>query len=354
MRYLSRLVGVNVALALLGLAGLMQLVDLLDSSGTLLAAGEGIGGMATYALWRLPTIAEQVLPISVLAGTLVTLFVLVRRNEIVAMRTMGVTSYRVLLCLVPVALAGAAIHFGLDDRVNPWTEPRFAAWWQDVEARAKPTDRDRPHVWMRIGDTVVSVGHMDADRRSLGDVSFIMLDAGGAITRRLDARSAAYVADAWQLRDVRDIRIDGVSVTAAREPIAPWPDAAPAEAVLGAVMPQQSLSSGQLLTILRGEAPATSSESHYLTLVHRKLSLLTTVPLMILLAMPAAFGSPRFGGAGRGLLLGGLLGAGSLVVDGILSALGGIGLVPPFLAAWSAPLIFASIGAAVLLKLEEP
>jgi len=131
--YLSRQIGLRVLLALLGLSALMQIVDLLDSTGTLFAAGEGAWGMAVYALWRLPAVVEQVLPMAVLAGTLVSLFTLVRHNEIIAMRAAGVTSYRVLACALPAALAMAALQFVLVNRVTPWAEPRFTAWWETVE-----------------------------------------------------------------------------------------------------------------------------------------------------------------------------------------------------------------------------
>src|SRR3546814_17914093 len=102
----------------------MQIVDLLDSTGTLFAADEGTMGMAAYTLWRLPTIVVQVLPMAVLAGTLVSLFTLVRHNEIAAMRAAGVTSSRMLACALPVALAMTALHFVLTNGIAPWTEPR--------------------------------------------------------------------------------------------------------------------------------------------------------------------------------------------------------------------------------------
>ena len=42
----------------------------------------------------------------------------------------------------------------------------------------------------------------------------------------------------------------------------------------------------------------------------------------------------------------------SIVVDGLLAALGEGGALAPVLAAWTAPVVFAALGATALLRLE--
>ena len=55
-----------------------------------------------------------------------------------------------------------------------------------------------------------------------------------------------------------------------------------------------------------------------------------------------------------GAWVGFALGLGYVVTDGMLVAMGRAGSLPAALAAWSAPAIFACIGVALLLKLEDP
>src|SRR3546814_7974909 len=112
------------------------------------------------------------------------------------MRAAGVTSYRMLACALPVALAMTALHFVLTNGVAPWTEPRFAAWWETVEAAARvaegrpPESAGLPRVWMRAGDTVIAAARDEHDPTRLRDLTFIELDADGAVARRIEARSA--------------------------------------------------------------------------------------------------------------------------------------------------------------------
>lgn len=353
--YLSRLVGVSVLLAVLGLAGLLQLVDLLDNAGTLFAAGAGAYGMLRFALWRLPMIIEQILPMGMLAGSLMALFGLVRTNELVAIRAAGVTSYRILIGLMPVALAVTALQFVLADRVTPWAEPRFTAWWRTIEVKAKPPDGVEPaRVWMREGTTVIAVNPAGLDPATLSDLTFITLGPDGVLERRMDARAATREDDVWRLHDVQDLRSTGSGFETTRLESAAWPGPVTPETVLDVRQGTKRQSAGRLMAILGGTAPATGSHAFYRTTLQHQFALLLTGPMMLLLAMPAAFGTARHGGAGRGLLLGGVLGLVSLVVDGVLTALGEVGVLPPALAAWTSPLIFICIGGAILLRLEEP
>ena len=52
-------------------------------------------------------------------------------------------------------------------------------------------------------------------------------------------------------------------------------------------------------------------------------------------------------------LLGLLLGLGYLLLGGLLGALGEAGVMPAALAAWSAPVLFAAVGGALLIGFEE-
>ena len=91
----------------------------------------------------------------------------------------------------------------------------------------------------------------------------------------------------------------------------------------------------------------------YRTRVQSAAAALATPFVMLLLAAPAAFGLPRQGGgAARRAAVGLALGLGYLVAAGLLEALGEASVLPPVLAAWTAPFVFAVAGV-LLLQREE-
>ena len=353
--YVSRLVAVRVLAALAGLVGLMQIVDMLDHVDTLLASEEGAYGGLMFVLWRLPAIVEQVLPMAMLGGCLFAWFGLVRTNELVAMRSAGLTGYHLARQALPVAVAVAGIQFVLADQLVPWTESHFKDWWRTVEAQigeAKPYKYRR--VWMRAGDLRIAAATGQSDASQMQDLTFIWVGENGAVAQRMEAGRAEEVEGRWRLHDVRIIRPREGSVDTRRAETLSWPLALPAPEVKAVLMGRDQLSTAQLVAVLSGKMPAVSPDWYYSTLLYRNFSQLLNAPLLLLLTMPAAFGSARMGGAAWGLLLGGILGIASLVVQGLFVALGQAGHVPPLLAAWAPTVAFACIGATVLLKFEEP
>ncbi|MEO8114993.1 MAG: LptF/LptG family permease, partial [Phenylobacterium sp.] len=105
------------------------------------------------------------------------------------------------------------------------------------------------------------------------------------------------------------------------------------------------------LRSLFGQGPVTRSRSEFQTRLYRTLAGGVAPLIMLLLALPAALGHTRSNqtwpiifGLGGGLLY--------LVVDGLLTALGQAGVLPPILAAWGAPVAFACGAVTVLLYAE--
>jgi lipopolysaccharide export system permease protein len=108
----------------------------------------------------------------------------------------------------------------------------------------------------------------------------------------------------------------------------------------------------ELADVIRGERVGTQPLSVYQTVLMQSFAAPFTVLIMMLLAMPAAIVSERGGGGGR-VLLALALGLGFLLANGILSAFGTSGRIPPIYAAVTAPLLFAVFGIWQLRRCER-
>jgi lipopolysaccharide export system permease protein len=350
--YLTRMLTVRLLFALLGLAALVQLLDVFDNVKDLTARGEGVVGMLTYIGLRMPSIVVQVLPVGALVGTLLTMFALVRSNEMLALRSLGYTTYSIVLAGMPLMFATGIVHFALADRVAPWTEARFQEWWSSGNVPDK--DDDEPDaLWLRQGDTVIRIDKVAPDGDTMDGVTFYTLGPGGLIEKRMEAAHAISGAEGWRLEDVQTSIATDTGAATSSAPTAPWPAGIDPAGVAAAAKPTINTSTSTLVRVLDGELPARRSLSHYSTMLQQSLARPLTVPLMLLLAMPAAYGNPRSGGSTKGIIIGFIAGMAFLIVNGVLSALGEVGTLPPVLAAWGAPILFLSLGGTILMRYEE-
>ena len=108
---------------------------------------------------------------------------------------------------------------------------------------------------------------------------------------------------------------------------------------------------GTAFRSLFGKGPVDKSPNQFQTRLYRTLAEGVAPIIMLLLALPTALGharsnrtAPVIFGLGCGLLY--------LVADGLLTAMGQTGVLPPLAAAWGAPVGFAAGAVSILLYAE--
>ena len=354
-RYLTRLFAGRALGALFALAALLQILDLLDRASDVLANGGGVADVARHAALRLPTLLGQAVPLAVLVGAVLVFLRLAATSEMAALRAAGVGAWRVLGALLPACALAAAAQLALLHAVAPRTERALADWWdgRDAASASEPIAVPR-RLWLRNGGDVVAVDAVSLDGARLEGVLVVRRDAEGQAVARIEARRAEHDAAAggWTLREASIVRPSQARAEAV-DALA-WPDGPAPAAMRDLARPTEAQTPGRLLAGLRGEGAVARGAAFYETRVQSTAATLATPFVMALLAIPAAFGLPRGGGAAvaRRAAVGLALGLGYLVMAGLLGAMGEASVLPPALAAWTAPLVFAAAGV-VLLQREE-
>jgi lipopolysaccharide export system permease protein len=348
-RYVGGLFLTRVLWFLVGLSGLMLGLDLLDRAAQVLSRGDGGAGAALYYLsLRAPAIANQLLPLAVLLGGLTTLLGLARHNEIVAMKGVGMSFYRMLGALLPAAALIGAAQFVVADQVLPRADRTLHAWWQ---ATAPPSEANAERTWMRAGDTVAAFDKVALDGRRVEGVSLFRRDAVGQLVERVIAGSAEFDDEGWMLRDVRRLRVG--SPDAERTGSFLWQTRLTPRDLADAAIQNLRHSTAELIDLIARGRPGSAAMAGYLVELHKKLAAPAACLLMLLIAAPVAQGLERHGAKGMQLVIGIVVGFVYLLTDGVLALLGEAGTVTPAFAAWAPTLLFAGAGGSILLAVER-
>lgn len=341
--HLSRTVLMRVLAAALALAGLAIALDLVENAGDALARGDG--GIWRYLGLRAPIILTAVLPVAYIIGPALAFLTLSSRMEFTILRASGATMYRVLLLLAPLGLLLGAGLYALSDRIAPVLEGRLITWLDPQPEAVSGA------FWAR---TTLGVVHADASS-ARGDfirgAEIYETDASGRMTARISAETARYRDGAWRFGaatrlipgEAKSTRIDGAVWETPLRPANIRALSSPARSVAGDVAER----------ILSGAWAGNRTSDFYQVRVYRGYAAFFTPMVMILLAVPAAYGARRGGGLGKRAALGVALGFCFLLFDGMLTALGETGNLPPALAAFGAAAMFAAIGGYMLISLEE-
>lgn len=341
--HLGRAVLIRSFGALIALAGLAVALDLVESAAEVLKREDG--GLLRYLGLRAPVIVTAVTPVALIVGPTLAFLSLAGRSEFVVLRAAGVTIYRILLSLAPLALLFGLFFFALTDRISPTLEGRLSAWLDPAPAESAGG------FWARTASGVVNAAASSPQGDRIMRVEIYETDREGRLTARLSADAMTFEGGVWRVGsgsrlrpgEARSVAIDGEIWETSLRPANVRALAAPTRSVAGNVAER----------ILSGGWSGNRTADFYQTRVYRGYAATLAPFLMILLAAPAAFGTRRGGGLGRRAAGAVALGFGFLLFDGMLTALGETGNLPPALAAFGATAIFAALGLWTLISLEE-
>jgi lipopolysaccharide export system permease protein len=347
--YLSRTFLSRFGLLLFAFVVLFEVFDMMATGEDIISRNDSIQALFVYAALRVPDIAAQTLPFSVLLAALFTLAGLAQNNEIVVLKAAGISFFQILALLAPLGVAIGLLHFLLADQVVPRLSPQVEQL-RDPEGRGQAEENLRAGIWLRDGTAVVSMERASRDGRAVEQVSVFQRDAQGRLVSTLRAERGRFDDGGWTLSQVeRLVPGEPRQVLAAM----PWPtELRPAQLSSLAAHPSL-LAIRQILRFIHNPEVGARPVHVYRTWLQERMSLLLKPLLMLLLAAPAANLTRRQGGMAGALGYGLAAGFAYFVADGLALAFGEAGKLPPLAAAWAPGAIFAAAGAYVVLQVER-
>ena len=297
-----------------------------------------------YFRYLIPYSVYQFTPLGALVAVLVTLGILSKNNEIIAFKASGISLYRLALPILLAGLTVASALLVLDDTYLPYANQRQDAYRAIIKGKP-PQTYTRPQRWI-FGDNskVYNYDLFDPSEKLFGGLSVVELDPATFQMRRRVFATRAHWLDTektWVLESgwVRDFDQGAV---ARYEPfkVATLPELTePPSYFNREVIQAFQMNWSDLRRYITGLYRAGFDVSSLTVQLHKKLAYPLIAPISMMLAVPFALFVGNRGAVG-GVALGVGIGIAYWAIAALTEAMGGIGQLPPFLAAWSPDLIF--------------
>ncbi|TBW39770.1 LPS export ABC transporter permease LptG [Siculibacillus lacustris] len=307
------------------------------------------------SLFRIPTFSEQVLPFATLFGAMAALLALSRRLELVVARAAGISVWQFMAPPVLVAVIIGVVSSTLYNPIAAALKERSDTLLLELSGGEKKTvfDGDR-EVWIRQdgkdGESIVHAMRAADRGLHLADVTVFSFLKTGRFHERIEATRADYDDGQWILTDAR---VQAVGVDPQHFDTLRIPTRLKREQVGDSLAEPETVSFWALPSFIEtarnAGLPAFQFELQYQLLLARPLLLVA----MVAIAATVSLRVFRFGNIGRMILGGVAAGFVLYVVGEVARGLGGAGMVPPFLAAWSPAVVASSMGFTILLYLED-
>jgi lipopolysaccharide export system permease protein len=341
-RYVIRAVLGNtllVMLVLLALSGLYLFITQQDDIGV----GQfTVVNAFMYVGLTLPKYAFDLLPIAALIGALLALGNLARTLELIVVRAAGVSTMR-----IAAWTAGAGIILMiLTGVIGEWVAPQMEQYGRQMKTFAKFNDYSMAgnrSAWAKDGDMMISVRQQSADNR-YGGVYVFTFDA----QRRL--RSVGHAGDAsidennrWRLENYVESQIGEERVVPSKALEREFQTRLSPEFLGLAVQDPESLPGSGLYSYIQHLKANGLDSRSYEVAFWARIARTVAVAIIVVLAVPFAFGPMRSTGTGARTVVGIMIGVVFFLMAKMLESGGEVFNMPPLAVAWLPTALLAII-----------
>lgn len=356
----------SIALVALGFLALFFFFDLVDELQYLgkNAIGESIYQIRhalLYVALLVPNHLYELLPISVLIGSIFVMARLAQSSEYTILRTSGLGPWRALKLLLGLGIFFVVLSFVVGDYIAPGSE-RAA---QLLKARYQNRITvGQTGAWLKekqdSSNFVVNVKELSPDNEMRG-VQIYEFNSKGLIASTTEAPVAVFLPDAaWQLRGAKRAEFEvsaGASGTASTEnaavqqarvrrtapPEFRWTTEISPEMVSVALLKPERMATVDLFNYIRHLQANDQTAQRYEIEFWKKVFYPLSCLVMVMLALPFAYLHFRSGGIAGYVFAGVMIGISFFLLNNVFGYIGNLRNWQPWLAAATPGLIYMAI-----------
>jgi LPS export ABC transporter permease LptG len=353
-RYILREFLKVLGLVLLSVMALFIVVDYTEIARDVRANDIRAHTLLYYYRFQIFQVLDWTVPISVLVATLVTFGLMTKNNEVTAIKSNGVSLFRVALPIIAVAALISVFAYFIRDFVLPYANQRVYELKRKIEGKP-PIAAAQQRLWYHgKGRYLINFLSYDADRQTLSQVQvFEFHPTEFRVTRRVYARLARWNGQAWAFEQgwMRSFNPDRTSsYTPITQPLALFYSETPEDFATD-VKPPDQMTYAQLRRYIENIRESGYGADDLAVRLYVKTSWPAISIVMALIALPFAFKLGK-GGALYGVFIAIVVGVVYWMVYAVFTKFGEVGNLPPLLAAWAANILFAIAAVYLFLHVE--
>lgn len=350
MRILSTYIATHllktIAVVMLALVGISTFFEFINEVKYLSRDHVTLTDIVMVVLLAIPESTYTIFATAVFIGSLVALGGLSSKSELVAMQAATLSKQKISLVVIVTGILLMVVMVTLGEFVLPHTQTER----QQLSSKIKSNVvvRQLQNVWVKEDNYFIQFGNVGSDN-NINEIKVYLL-ANNRIVSIYEAASATQLDTTWRLVDVKqsDFVSGQVNIRLLPQMDFSWQFDRSMLYTLGAN--SQNLSLRAIAQYIKYFDINEIDGSQYELAFWVKLFAPLSVLVMLVLALPFAFGSHRVGNTGTMLVTGLVLGLLYYVLSGILTNMGQLYGLHPIVSAVTPPTLFLSFAVFLIMR----
>lgn len=337
-----------VTLGFLSLFFFFDFVDELQGVGTATDPGYGLPQALLFVTLLIPGHLYELLPISVLIGTIFVMARLAQSSEYTILRTSGLGPWRALRTLLVLGVGFVLLTFAVGDYIAPASSS--AAQLMKAGYRGYLSSAGTTGAWLKEkrgnNSYAVNVAAIGRDG-SLTRPRIFEFDANGFVASQISAQSAQIDGDTWVLKTVEEqkyetrVSADTGRITITDLPELRWPTTLTNEMVSVALLKPDRMGTIDLFEYIRHLDANGQTAQRYEIEFWRKVFYPLSCLVMVVLALPFAYLHFRQAGITTYVFGGVMIGISFFMLNNVFGYLGNLSNWWPWITAAAPGLIYS-------------
>lgn len=354
MRVIDRHIAVQVIVStLLVLLVLTTLASLITFVGEFNSVGRGhysLMDAGLYTLLYIPSQAYNMFVVAVLLGAMLGLGDLATHNELMVMRTAGLSVARLGLS----AMAGGIVLLVLCVVLGEFIAPPAQRYAENRRSQLLYNQTNvlgAGGIWAKDGERFMNIRQMTA-RNSAQGISIYHVDDKHHLLSIAQADSAIFHHGTWLLKDLHETKLTPAGATTQNLPSLEWHTFLGPGLLSLFVVDSDSLSAHGLYQYIEYLRTNGINANRYIAAFWGRIAQPLSLMVMLLLALPFVFGPLRSATTGQRLVTGMLIGIGFFVFNSMFTQSGVVFGLDPVLTAWLPTALLAVVSGIAVSRIR--
>jgi lipopolysaccharide export system permease protein len=294
------------------------------------------------------------IPVAMMISVIVVISLMKKNQEIMAMKACGLDVFRVFTPVIFISIILSIFSFILSDAIIPFTSSRQNTIW-DVEIKKRDPAglSGSTQIWYKSNNNIYWIEYFDAKTQTMRGPVFYFFNDQFALVKKIKGETGRWVNNKWEIEKAKIQTLAGENdyhFEKSDKVLIDIPETP--EMFIKKIKKPEDMSYRQL----KRQAEKVRAEGYDNTAdlvnLYRKLAFPFITAVIALLAIPIGLWekinaiplSIAIGIAACFLLY---------LVMGFAGAIGLAGILPPFLSAWTANVLFALAGTNLIMNIKK-
>jgi len=202
-RYLTKEIFKHFAIVLMAAIGIYLSVDFFENVDKFINAGLPVSRILLFFQLKLPLIMAQITPVGILLAVLITFGLMNKNNEIIALKSGGMSVYHFLRPILFLGVLITVSLFFLSEIVVPITISKANEIWRR-EVKKYTITSTRKNIWFKGRHSISHISYFNPKDQTISGVTLNYFDQQFRLTRRFDAAKGIFKQGQWVFYDTME------------------------------------------------------------------------------------------------------------------------------------------------------